>query len=257
MAKTGRVGDFGKEIGMAGIISTIFSLGVPFFGGVLISLAGYKALFGVSLFFVGLAALSIKPMKEEKTRHDTNFFEVLKLLRTHKKMFLAYMGNSAAGTIYRWVFPLYLFLILKKEFSLGEFFSLSMILVALINLMIGRWVDIKGKKGVLIYGSVISFLVWVGRWLTRNVVGLFTLDVTDRLTGGMTAIPLGVLTYEKALDGHSTGRAVLFRELAIISGAIFACILLIFLALLEIELKFSFLAAAFFSLLPLLIVGKL
>ena len=56
------------------------------------------------------------------------------------------------------------------------------------------------------------------------------------------------------LNGHSTGRAVLFREISLISGSILACFLLIIMTLLEIELKFSFLAAGVLSLLPLLIV---
>jgi len=222
----------------------------------LIKLAGYKALFGASLFFVALAGLSIKPMKDKKTRHDTSLTEVFSLFRTHKRMVLAYLGNAAAGTIYTIAIPLYLFLILEKELSLGEFFSLSMILVALINLTVGRWVDIKGKRGVLAFGSLASFLVWAGRWLTRNIVGLFAIDVVDHVTSGMTGIPLGVLTYKKALDGHSTGRAILFREIAITSGAILACLLLIVLALLGIELKYSFLMAAVFSLLPILIAKK-
>lgn len=256
LAKTGREEAFGKELGMIEVMSTPLLLGIPFLGGVLIKLAGYKALFGASLFFVFLAGLSIKPAREEKTRHDTSLAEVLRLFKTHKRMVLAYMGNSAAGTIYTIAIPLYLFLILQKELTLGEFFSLSMILVALVNLIIGRWVDIKGKGGLIAYGSVFQFFVWLGRSLTYNVKVLFTFDIIDRVTGGMVGIPLGVLTYEKALDGHSTGRAILFRELAITSGAIFACLLLIGFALLGIELKFSFLLAAFFSLLPFLIVKK-
>jgi MFS family permease len=156
-------------------------------------------------------------------------------------------------TIYGVAIPLYLFLILKKELSLGEFFSLSMVLVALIDLVIGRWIDIKGKSKVIGFGAIISLLVWLARFLTGQVGVLLLLDVLDRITTGMTGIPLSVLTYEKALDGHSTGRALLFREVALSFGSILACLCLILLTLLGIEMKFSFLVAGFFSLLPLLI----
>lgn len=254
MAKMGRVGAFGKELGMIGACNTLLLLAVPFLGGVLINFAGYKALFGSCLFFVFLSFLSLKPVREKKTHYDTNLTEILNLFRTHKRTFLAYLGDSAGRTIYGVVIPLYIFLILKKELSLGEFFSLSMILVALINLVTGRWVDIKGKRKVIGFGAVISFLVWFGRLLSRNVSVLFVFDVLDRITAGMTGIPLSVLSYEKALDGHSTGRAVLFREMAMTCGSIIACLLLITMALLGIELKFSFLVAGVFSLLPLLIV---
>lgn len=162
------------------------------------------------------------------------------------------MGDSAAATIYSLAIPLYLFLILGKELSLGGFFSLSMILVTLINLMIGRWIDIRGKRVVLAFGSAVSFLVWSGRALTRAIALLLVLDVADQATAGMTGIPLIVWTYEKALDGHSTGRAILFREVALFSGAVLACFLLIILTFLNLRLECSFLAAAIFSLFPLL-----
>ena len=256
MVKVGRDGAFGKEIGMLGMISTLVLLGVPFLGGVLIKLAGYQALFGASLFFVGLAALSSISMKEEKTRHDTCMAEVFQLFKAHKRPFLAYVGDTMGGIIYGVVIPLYLFLILKKELSLGEFFSLSMIVVAIINLFIGRWVDVRGKTGLIVYGSILQVLAWSARIITRSVGVLFTLDILDRVTGGMVAIPMNVTSYEKAIEDHSTGRAVLFRELAITIGGMLTCGLLIIWALLEIELKWVFLIGALSSLLPILVVKR-
>ncbi len=253
MAKIGQEKAFGKALGTVGAIRIIFLLAVPFLGGVLINFAGYPALFIACLFFVFLSFFSLKSVREKKTHYDTNLSEVFRLFKTHKKMFLAYLGDSVGLTIYGVVIPLYLFLILKKELSLGEFFSLSMILVALINLLIGRWVDLKGKKGLIGFGAVFSSLVWLGRLLTFDIGPLFIFDIVDRITSGMTGIPLEVLTYEKALDGHATGRAVLFREIAVVIGSCFACGFLILLVLLGIELRFSFLAASLFSLLPILV----
>ena len=256
MVKTGREQAFGKELGMIGFINTLFLLGVPFLGGVLIDLAGYQALFGKIKILTARVNFADRPMKGEKTHYDTSLAEVVSLFKTHKRTFLAYAGSSVAGTIYSMVIPLYLFLILKKELSLGEFFSFSMILVALINLIVGRWVDIKGKRGMIAFGSVFQFFVWFGRGLTKGIKALFIFDIIDRITGGMIGIPLGVLSYQKALDGQATGRAVLFREIAITIGAIFSCLLLLLMVFLGIEFKFSFWVAALFSLLPLLIVRK-
>lgn len=252
--KQGREEDFGKQLGLANALVVIFLLGVPFLGGLLINFAGYRALFIASLCFLFLAALILKSTKDEKTHTDTNLTEVLGLFRTHKRMLVAYMGDAAGTTIYGVAIPLYLFFILKRELSLGEFFSLSMVLVALIDLMIGRWIDIKGKSQVIGFGAILSFLVWLGRFFTVEIGLLLIFDILDRITTGMTGIPLSVLSYEKALDGHSTGRAVLFREIAISFGSVFACFLLILLALAGIDLKYSFLAAAAFCLLPLTIL---
>lgn len=252
--KLGQEGAFGKEIGMIELISTIFLLAVPFLGGVLIKLAGYQALFGASLFFLFLAALSTIGLKEEKTRHDTCAAEIFQLFKAHKGAFLAYVGDTMGATIYSIVIPLWLFLILKKELALGEFFSLSMVIVAVINLFVGRWTDIKGKKGLIIYGSILQVLVWFGRMFTRGVSVLFILDIADRITGGMVGIPLSVLSYEKALEDHSTGRAILFRESAVTIGGILTCILFMVWVWLGLELQWIFAIGALSSLLPILLV---
>jgi MFS family permease len=254
MAKMGEQRDFGKELGIDGVIGTIISLSVPFLGGLLISLAGYRAMFLGALFFVLIAFVVLLRMPEEKIHHGTSLKEILALFFRHPRMFLAYFGNSAAGSIYAVIFPLYLFLILNKEVSLGEFFSLAMILSALINLFVGRWTDLKGKKELLGFGSISSALVWLGRFLTRTPPFLLILDVIDRLTGGLTGIPLNVLSYEKAVDGHSTGRAILFRETAISLGAILADLVLLEIVILGLNIGLSFFEAAILSLSPLLIL---
>ena len=254
MVKLGDGAAFGKELGILGLISTLFLLGVPFFGGVLIGWAGYQALFMAALIFMLLSTLSILSMKEEKTRHDTCVTEVFQLFKAHKRAFLAYVGDTMGTVIYAIVIPLYLFLILGKELSLGEFFSLSMVVVATINLFIGRWVDVRGKRGLIVYGSILQVLVWSARMLTKGIGILFTLDIFDRVTGGMVGIPLNVISYEKAIEDHSTGRAVLFRELAITIGGILTCGLLIIWAWLEIDLRWTFIIGALSSLLPILTV---
>lgn len=256
MVKKGRKKDFGKELGIVALISKVLLIGVPFLGGLLINYGGYSPLFGAAFFFVLLAGLSLKPLREEKTRHNTSIAEVFRLFKTHKRAMFAYAGDSAGLTIYVVAIPLYLYFILGKELFLGEFFTLSMILVALINLLIGRWVDLKGKRKMIAFGAVASSLVWLGRFYAQAIGVLFVLDILDQITVGMTGIPLNVWTYQKALDGHSAGRAILFREAAVILGHLLACGCLIFLVLLGISLEYSFLAAAFFSLWPGLIVKK-
>jgi hypothetical protein len=129
-----------------------------------------------------------------------------------------------------------------------------MVVVATINLFIGRWVDVRGKRGLIVYGSILQVLVWSARMLTKGIGILFTLDIFDRVTGGMVGIPLNVISYEKAIEDHSTGRAVLFRELAITIGGILTCGLLIIWAWLEIDLRWTFIIGALSSLLPILTV---
>ncbi|MFC1727781.1 MFS transporter [Patescibacteria group bacterium] len=256
MVKLGREGHFGRESGLVSLVTTLPLIGVPFLGGILIRLVGYQALFGSALIFILLSALALSRIKEVKTRHDTNFIEVFKLFKTHKGPLSGYMGDNIAASTYSIVIPLYLFLILEKELSLGGFFSLSMVVVALLNIIIGRWADVRGNRGLVVYGSIVQAFVWLARIFTRNIGAFFSLDIADRITDTMVAIPLQVSTYQKALDGHSTGRAVLFREISYTIGGFITCLILIIWVILGIELKWFFLVSVVASFLPILSVKK-
>lgn len=256
MAKVGQMGFFGRQLGTFGAISGIFSLWVPFLGGLVITKLGYPVLFLVSLFFVVLSLLTLGKLEEEKTHADTTLAEIFTLFKTHFRMFLAYFGEAAASTLSGVALPLYLFLILKKELSLGEFFTLVAILAAGASFLIGRWVDLKGKKAPITLGSLIFFFIYLGRGVIINIPGLLILSVIANLSGSLRGIPMGVWTYEKAINGHSTGRAVLFREVAIGLGEICGCLLLLAVIWVKLGLNFAFFLAAGFSLLPLLIAHE-
>jgi MFS family permease len=249
VAKSCEDGTFGRKLGLMEVVRILLLLVVPLAAGVLIDAFGYPIVFLLSLVFIGLSALATVGSPEMTTHIDTSLKEVIEIFKTHKKSVLIYVGSSVAGTVYGVTIPLYLYLILKKELSLGEFFSLVMVFQAVIYFIIGRWSDIKGKRGLVIWGSLSQFFIWFGRWLTVDVGALFIFDILDRFTTGMIGIPLTAISYEKAIEGQSTGRATLFRETAITLTEICVCLLLVGMVLLHIPLRFAFLLAAGFSLL--------
>jgi len=254
LAKTGEQGEYGEALGWAGIINSFFILGVPFLGGFLISRFSYQALFLVSFLIMFLGFLPLFRLKDQKTHQDAFWQEVFSLFWSHKRMFLAYFALGAVGPIYSLGLILYIFLFLGKELVFGEFFSLSLLLVAMVNFLVGKWTDKKGKKGLVSYGAFLSSFSWLGRFLATSIPALLIFDVIDRIAGGMVGIPMMVLTFEKASDGGSTGRALIFREIALGLGAIFSIFLLSIIVVLGFPLKSSFLVASLLMLSPLLIV---
>jgi MFS family permease len=257
LAKDGYQERYGQALGTVGVIETILLLGAPLLGGLLISQFGYQALYLASLGFIILGLVSISPLPDEITHRDATLKEILKLYLTHKRMFLTYFSGGATSALNSTVFVLYTFIILKRELVWGGFFSLSMLLVALTNFLTGKWVDQRGKRDLVAYGAGLSFLSWLGKFLLGRPITLLIFDVIYRIASGMLGIPLDVLSYQKVHNGHSTGRAILFREVAIAAGSIFACCLLVIFSLIGLELRFSFLIGIFLSFSPLLIIkGK-
>jgi len=256
LAKIGNREQYGRCSGGASALSMMMLILVPFVSGFLIGKVGYTAIFLASLVFIFLSIISAVLLKEEKTHRDTDIKEVWKLMKTHKRMTLTYFSGGGIGVFYSIPLILFIFLSLKTESAFGGFYSLSMFLVALASLGTGRWIDKRGKKDLIAYGAVIAAIVWLGRFVVGTMTAFFFFDVIDRIAKGMTGLSLDVLSFEKAIDGHSTGRAILFRELGITVGSIFSCLVLFVLIWLEVELKTTFLLGSLFSLLPLLIVRK-
>jgi len=256
LAKIGNREQYGRCSGGANALSLMMLVLVPFASGFLIEKIGYTAIFLVSLIFIFLSIASTVLLKEEKTHRDTDVKEIWKLMKTHKRMTLTYFSQGGIGVFYSIPLILFIFLNLKTELAFGGFYSLSMLLVALASLGTGSWIDKKGKKALVAYGSVIAAVVWLGRFAVGTMTAFFFFDVIDRIAKGMTGMSLSVLSFEKAVDGHSTGRAILFRELGITIGSIFCCLILFVLIWLEVELKTTFLLGSIFSLLPLLIVRQ-
>jgi len=247
LAKIGNREQYGRCSGGASALSLVMLILVPFASGFLVEKIGYTAIFLASLIFIFLSIAVAVLLKEEKTHRDTDIGEVWRL---------TYFSQGGIGVFYSIPLILFIFLGLKTELAFGGFYSLSMFLVALASLATGSWIDKKGKKALVAYGSVIAAIVWLGRFAVGTMTAFFFFDVIDRIAKGMTGMSLDVLSFEKAIDGHSTGRAILFRELGITVGSIFCCLILFVLIWLEVELKTTFLLGSLFSLLPLLIVRR-
>lgn len=247
---------FGKISGTASFLASLSEIITPLLGGILIYLFDYRGLFLGSLLFVFLAIGALKFLPDEKTHIDVTLLEIFKLFSAHKKWFISYFCEGIRAALYAGAFIIYLFLILKKELALGGFLASAIFLVALTKLTIGWWIDKRDYKELFVVGNFLYVFVWLYRYLSQSVPAFLILEIGDRIASGMVGIPLEAISFKKAITGHSTARAVLFRELAGCSGQIFAASILILGTLLRMPLQYSFLIGAAFSVLPILIIVK-
>lgn len=255
VGKLSTEGKYGRSFGTSALLRSLFDFVSPFIGGVIINFWGYRTLFGIAIVIMFFSLLALRFLREEKTHRDTRVVELFSLFLTHKRVFLTYFSQGVIGIIGSVCFILYLAIILEKELAMGGFFSASVFLVAIITFFIGKRIDQKKRKELVVVGSITRSLVWLGRLLTKNVPFLLGLNVANDLSVGMVDMPFSVRTLEKAVDGRSTGRAILFQEIAASLGQIITGIVLVFLTLLGFPLTTGFFLASLFALIPLLTLG--
>ncbi len=113
-----------------------------------------------------------------------------------------------------------------------------------------------GGKKPLLAESFTQCAVGLGRALSKFPPALLLLDIFDRSSTNMVSMPLSVEGFEKAVLDHNTGRAIIFRELALSLGSLFVVVIIPILILLGADLGVSFILAALLALVPILEMGQ-
>ena len=248
---------FVRSIGEAGLLQTAASVFSPLLGALIASLFGFSILFLLAGVFMLFTLLILGRDHDRRQRRDIKFQEVFDLVKTHPSISLAYIGSSAEGILYSVAWPLFLFLFFGQVMSLGIIVSSASLIAALFALIVGSWVDKQGERRVVSSGVPLVFASWILRLLGRSLGFFIAADSLWNFGQRMIGLPLNALTYKKAIEGKSTGRAILFRETTLTIGSVFSLLLLLLWVSLGGCLSGAFVLAALFSLFPLIaVIGK-
>ncbi len=255
--KEGDKRHFGRSIGEAGLFQTTASVFTPFLGALIASLFGFSILFLLAGAFMLFTLLILGKDHDRRQRRDIKFQEVLNLIKTHPPISFAYVGSSAEAVLHSVAWPLFLFLFFGQVMSMGITVSSASLIAALFALVVGSWVDKQGERQVIRLGVPLVFASWILRLLKRSLGFFIAADSLWNFGQKMIGLPLNTLTYKKAIEGKSTGRAILFRETTSTIGSIFSLLLLLLWVSLGGSLSGAFVLAALFSLFPLIaVIGK-
>ncbi|OGM11175.1 hypothetical protein A2V80_00545 [Candidatus Woesebacteria bacterium RBG_16_39_8b] len=254
--KTGDEKHFGLSISEAGFLETIAAVATPLAGALITSYFGFGMIFIVAAFFMALAFIFIGKDHDKRQRRDVKFKEIISLIKRLKSISLAYVGSGGEGVIYAVAWPLYLFIIFGQVISMGQIVSLAALFASIFSLAVGQWVDKQGEKTIVRIGSPLVFFSWVIRGIGKSFASFVFADSFWNFGERMVVLPLNALTYKKALEGKSSARAILFREISTYIGALFSLILLLISFVILENLDGVFWTSAFFALFPLIAVFK-
>jgi MFS family permease len=253
--KVGKKDHFGRSIAAAGLLETVASVLTPISGAIVVNFLGFTALFVLSAAFMLASLFLLGKDHEKKQRRDVRFREVLRLIRIHKSISLAYIGSSGEGVIYTIIWPLFLFLSFSEVLELGWIVSLASLLAAILALLIGKWVDKQGERRVVSVGIPLMSASWLFRMLPRSISAFVSGDSIRNFGERMVTLPLNALTYKKALEAESA-KAILFRETALMIGSFSSLLIFGLWVYFGGSLRSSFILAAIFALMPLVAVYK-
>lgn len=256
--KSAETKHIGRSVGQARLFETLASVITPVAGAVIASYFGFTALFITAAIAVYLSLLLLGRYHDKKQKRDVKYIDVLRLIKKHKAMSLAYLGYGGEFIIYSVVWPLFLFLFFGTVINLGIIVSLASLISAAFALSVGEWVDKQGEKRAVLLGSPLVSLSWLARAIGRNMVPFVFADSLWNFGQRLLYIPLDSLSYKKAKEGES-GKGILFRMITVTSGTIFSLLVLMIWVYLTGNLSSSFYFVALLGALPLIAVlrGKI
>ncbi len=226
-------GDRGREVGNLAMIMSFAAIGGPFAGGVLVYFFGFP-----TLFMLGAAGILVSNIPLFSTKEifgpakPFSYIGAYKRLASKQTMRQLFAGiGYGEELIFMVVWPVFIFVAVKNEFSVGSLVAGATLLMMLILLYVGKLTDNNNKKSVIKGGIIVSFVSWIMRMFMSSAFGVFSSETVTRIGRAVVQVPVMATVYERACKG-SIMETVVFFEMSLIVGKILAAgiLLIIFTA---------------------------
>jgi len=217
----------GKEIGLSGIIASLFSVLGPVLGGFFLFVFGFKILFIIVSVFLFLSVIPLffsKEVREPFTFSLSGFFKGQKA-----SDILGFLGHGMENKMSTIAWPLFIFIfILGERYTfLGIISSLALGTAFVSTIFIGKFSDIY-RKSVLKIGSVFNAIVWVARSFIVTPLQIFIADAFYGISQTVMHISFDAINYDKA-NRNRVVKIILEREIYHHLGVIILLLALILL----------------------------
>lgn len=224
-ARFGADGARGKEISNLIVLDSLVVVLGPVFGGVVITTLGFKFLFIIVAVLILFSNIPLLLTPEKFESVPFSYKDAMKRLvkKENRRRLFAFVGfgeEHIAG--YLW--PIFIFLVIKEYFSVGLVVSASVLAATILTLYIGRISDGGGRRGVLKIGVIFTFFNWVMRVLVISGLGIFMVNSLYLISRRAMAVPFMAITYEDAKK-TSVMQSVIFLQMALVIGKILVSIL--------------------------------
>lgn len=245
-----RGGRYGKNTGKRYLFEKIVTGIAPVIGGFMIANYGFEAVFLTSILLLLSAGMPILLTVHEWKHRDHNVSSIIKnfvRVKKYKLMSLGYFGEGMDIAIFTIGWPILLYIGLSNFVKIGTLTSITTVISAFTALAAGRALDKHGSKIIHGIGVFFNSIFHIPRAFVSTPLGLYIIDIVDRLNGPLFSLPNMTLSYEKAKRSKNSSDFIIYRELMIHFSVMIVCGALI-LVLARINVwRWIFLFAAFGS----------
>lgn len=221
-------GERGKELGNLMLILSLVAMIGPFVGGALIYFFGFPTLFIIACAAILASNIPLFSTLENFSPKQFSYRGAYRRLAApeNRRAFFSYLGYGEE-LIFMYVWPVFIYLIMKNELSAGSLVAGASFLMIVITLYIGKISDSRNKESVIKAGAAVSVFSWIARIFPLSAVSLFFVEALTRVGRNFVQVPVFALTYDRAKKCGNIMERVIFFEMSLIAGKILVCAVLI------------------------------
>jgi len=228
----GRGGNYGREIAWMGVFVSVVSALAPFFGGLVVSVMGFPALYGLGMLVILLSSIPIFRMGDHLGFRHIPAGKILRetFSPSWRPMLTGFFGNRLEIIFATVFWPLFAFGVLDSFTGLGAVTSIFTVAGVLFMIAAGRTVDAWGRRRVLPVSALLLAPFWLATGFVSSGAVLAALNGYRGAVAPFYGISVEALFYR--LARRDPFLSILKREvsihLSVITSLILSAVLWLF-----------------------------
>jgi len=208
----------GEEVGILIALPMFAATIAPAVGGFILDFFGFTVLFAI---FAVVVMASVIPLFI--TRDYKRLFSIKRkefVWKLNKTFHTGFMADGAMYLSELYIWPLYIFFTLNDPLTVGVSTSLTIVGLAVFNLVMGKFADVVSKDRMMKVGAVGYFFVWISRVFVHTRLEFFLLSFLGGMFYTLVKIPLFTRFCEFAKGRKHVLNDVALREMWIRIGMV-------------------------------------
>ena len=242
----------GRELSILYALVSFLGISLPAIAAFVVVKLGFNWLFWIVLSIELISVLPLFKVPNKKEKYSYGYWQTWRELFSKKNrgLLLAYFADGFQGAAGYVVWPIFIFLLLDKEYmSVGVISTLIILASVILRLLLGDLVDRISRKKVLKVGSWLYSLGWLIKAFVSTGFQIFTVGAYHGLAEVVMRTPFDTLMYDKAADReHYIDEYTVLREMALRIGKI-SVLLFALLIVSLVSLNWVFIAVSMVALL--------
>jgi MFS family permease len=248
--KSNTGGNFGNETAFLIFIQGLAAALGPLIAGLMISSWGFEPVFALTIFVLSLAAVPAFLFVNESKHREHHTLAIISSFMKNKptrNLGLAIGARAGELILFEIFWPILLFIVLQDFAKVGAITAISFFLSSVVMLWAGKKFEANSQSKIFPTSVFINASLYLVRLLLLFPLGVYLIDILDRVNGKIYTIGFASAVYDAA-EKYGESDFTVYREAIAHLGQTILLLVAVLFLLLVPDWKLIFIVCALCSL---------